>query len=153
MFLNHVLRPTALAVAIAVGLSGCAHVDQYMGQSSGTSACVAGGAVGAVLGVAVVALTKGDANAYKKGALIGAGAGCGVALLYRERVQKLQAVAKEEGLVMQVSELNANVAQPAATPNVQSVGVEAQLQSSEMFAVGSAELTTEGRRKLTRGRR
>ncbi|GAB6405063.1 hypothetical protein PMHK_24910 [Pseudomonas sp. MHK4] len=150
MFLNRILRPTALAVAIAVGLSGCAHVDQYMGQSSGTSACVAGGAVGAVLGVAVVALTKGDANAYKKGALIGAGAGCGVALLYRERVQRLQAVAKEEGLVMQVNELNANVAKPAATPNVQSVGVEAQLQSSEMFTVGSAELTADGRRKLTR---
>jgi outer membrane protein OmpA-like peptidoglycan-associated protein len=150
MFLNRVLKPTALAVAIAVGLSGCAHVDNYMGRSSGTSACVAGGAVGAVLGVAVVALTKGDANAYKKGVLIGAGAGCGVALLYRDRVQKLQAVAKEEGLVMQVNELNANVAAPAATANVQAVGVEAQLQSSEMFAVGSAELTADGRRKLTR---
>jgi outer membrane protein OmpA-like peptidoglycan-associated protein len=122
-----------------------------MGQSSGTSACVAGGAVGAVLGVAVVALSKGDANAYKKGVLIGAGAGCGVALLYRDRVQKLQAVAKEEGLVMQVNELNANVATtPTASPNVQAVGVEAQVQSSEMFAIGSAELTPDGRRKLTR---
>ena len=151
MLLNRVLRPTALAVAIAVGLSGCAHVDNYMGQSSGTSACVAGGAVGAVLGVAVAALSKGDANAYAKGALIGAGAGCGVALLYRDRVQKLQAVAKEEGLVMQVNELNANVAAtPNAAPSMQAVGVEAQVQSSEMFAVGSAELTPDGRRKLTR---
>lgn len=151
MLANRVLRPTAVALAIASGLSGCATVDDYMGASSGTSACLAGGAVGAALGIAVVALSKGNGGDYVKGAAIGGGAGCGVALLYRERVQKLQAIAKEEGLVMQVNELNANVATtPTAKPSVQAVGVEAQVQSSEMFAVGSAELTAAGRRQLTR---
>lgn len=150
MRVKTIVKPTALAVAVAMGLSGCAQVDGYLGQSSGTSACIAGGAVGAVLGVAVVALTKGDGKDMVKGATLGAGAGCGVALLYQDRVKKLQAVAKQEGLVMQVNEIKANVAAtPTAVPSVQPVGVEAQVQSSEMFAVGSAQLTPAGRRQLT----
>lgn len=150
MGVKTIVKPTALAVAVAMGLSGCAQVDGYLGQSSGTSACIAGGAAGAVLGVVVVALTKGDGKDMVKGATLGAGAGCGVALLYQDRVKKLQAVAKQEGLVMQVNEIKANVAAtPTAAPTVQPVGVEAQVQSSEMFAVGSAQLTPAGRRQLT----
>ncbi|WP_339544894.1 OmpA family protein [Pseudomonas sp. RA_35y_Pfl2_P32] len=137
-------------MAVAVGLSGCAQIDNYMGESSGTTACFTGAAVGALVGVAVVALTKGDGKDMLVAGTAGAGVGCGVALLYQDRVQKLQAVAKQEGLVMQVNELNANVAAtPSAAPKLQAVGVEAQVQSSEMFAVGSAELTPAGRRQLT----
>jgi outer membrane protein OmpA-like peptidoglycan-associated protein len=150
MRVNGRVKPTALAVAVAVGLSGCAQIDNYMGESSGTTACMTGAAVGALVGVAVVVLTKGDGKDMVVAGTAGAGAGCGVALLYRDRVQKLQAVAKQEGLVMQVNELNANVAAtPNAAPKLQAVGVEAQVQSSEMFAVGSAELTPAGRRQLT----
>jgi outer membrane protein OmpA-like peptidoglycan-associated protein len=140
------LRPTALALAISLGLSGCASIDNQLGSSSGGAACAAGGVAGAVIGAGLAAAMG---KSVGGGALAGAAIGCGATMLYQVRVKRLQDVAREEGLAMQVHELQAST--PAAkgnAPQVATVGIEAQLQVGEMFPVGSAQLTAEGQRKM-----
>lgn len=140
------LRLTAVALAISVGLSGCASIDKNLGTSSSTTACAAGGVAGAVIGAGLAAaLGKSVAG----GAAAGAALGCGATMLYQTRVKRLQDVARQEGLAMQVRELQ--VSTPAArgsSAQVATVGIEAQLQVGEMFPVGSAQLTAEGQQKV-----
>jgi outer membrane protein OmpA-like peptidoglycan-associated protein len=141
------LRPTALAMTIALSVSGCATVDHQLGGMDKTSACVAGGLLGAVLGAgAAVAMGKNAAG----GALVGAAAGCGATLVYQARVKRLQAIAAEEGMTMQVRQLETTQAPaPGKTASeIQAVGIEAQVQDSAMFATGSAVLTADGERQL-----
>lgn len=145
------MRPTALAIAVAVGLSGCAAIDQQVGQHGKWVSCVGGGLMGAVVGAAAAAATKGDGGAIAIGAVAGAAIGCGAGLLYKNRVDRLQAIAEEEGLKIKVRELKAAApAEPGKTPELKSVGVEAQIELQQMFPVSSAALTPEGYRKLTR---
>ncbi|AGI24718.1 putative porin [Pseudomonas sp. ATCC 13867] len=148
MFSNAILRPTALAVAISLGLSGCASIDKGLGSSNGATACVLGGIAGALIGGGVAAATGKNIGA---GVAVGAVVGCGATYLYQQRVKRLQAIAKEEGIDIQVTELQAaapagQAAQPGAAPAV--VGIEAQVQDSSMFDVGSARVTVDGQRQL-----
>jgi outer membrane protein OmpA-like peptidoglycan-associated protein len=129
-----------------MGLSGCATLDNQLGSSSGTTACAAGGVAGAVIGAGLAAALGKSVGA---GAVAGAAIGCGATVLYQVRVKRLQEVAREEGLAMQVRELQAST--PATKGNsaqVATVGLEAQLQVGEMFPVGSAQLTDDGQRKM-----
>lgn len=140
------LRPTAVALAVSMGLSGCATIDSQLGTSSGATACAAGGIAGAVIGAGLAAALG---KSVGGGALAGAAIGCGATVLYQARVKRLQDVAREEGLAMQVHELQAST--PSATggsAQVTAVGIEAQLQVGEMFPVGSAQLTADGQRKM-----
>ncbi|TLP69672.1 OmpA family protein [Pseudomonas nitroreducens] len=147
MFSNAILRPTALAVAISLGLSGCASIDKGLGASNGATACAIGGLAGAVLLGGLAAAAGKNVGA---GAAAGAAVGCGLTYLYQQRVKRLQAIAKEEGMDIQVTELQAaqpaGAAQPSAAPAV--VGIEAQVQDSSMFDVGSAQITVDGQRQL-----
>lgn len=147
-----VMRPTALAVAIVVGLSGCATIDKTVAENGDWVSCVGGGLVGALAGAAIGAATKGDGKAIATGAAAGAAVGCGAGLLYKKRVDRLQDIAKEEGLQMRVRELKAVETPTTAgqAAKYTSVGIEAELQLQEMFPVGSAVITPEGYRKLTR---
>ena len=143
---SKLLRPTAVALAVSMGLSGCATIDNQLGSSSGATACAAGGVAGAVIGAGLAAALG---KSVGGGALAGAAIGCGATVLYQVRVKRLQDVAREEGLAMQVRELQAST--PAAkggAAQVTAVGLEAQLQVGEMFPVGSAQLTAEGQRKM-----
>lgn len=140
-----------MAVAVAMGLSGCATVNDHFANNSETMACITGGLLGAALGVAAAAATKGDAAAMGVGAVAGAGLGCGAGLMYKTRVDRLKAVAQEENMKMQVNEIKATESVVVGTaPDYKPVGVEAQVQDAEMFATDSATLTPEGQRKLTR---
>lgn len=147
MFSNAILRPTALAVAISLGLSGCASIDKGLGASNGATACAIGGLAGAVLLGGLAAAAGKNVGA---GVAAGAVVGCGLTYLYQQRVKRLQAIAKEEGMEIQVTELQAappaGAAQPGAAPAV--VGIEAQVQDSSMFDVGSARVTVDGQRQL-----
>lgn len=138
------LRPTALAVAIATGVAGCATIDNQLGSSSGATACVVGGAVGAVAGALLAAAVNGKPEV---GAVVGAGIGCGATMLYQNRVKRLQDIAQAEHMDMDVKEIVANTAAGGASKEA-SVGIEAQARDTTMFTPASAELTPEGQRQL-----
>lgn len=140
------MQRTALATAIALGLSGCATVDKTLGERSGKFACGAGAALGAVLVGGVVAVAGGNREQIAAGAVTGGTLGCAAGYAYKKRVDRLKAVAAEHGLKAEVRELEMV---DANTGEKQSVGVEAQVQLQEMFPSGASTLTPEGYRKLS----
>ncbi|MCO6057633.1 OmpA family protein [Pseudomonas sp. MOB-449] len=146
MFSSNVMRPTALAVAIAVGLSGCATIDKTLGENSSKFACGVGAVAGAVLVGGIVAAAGGDSGQIAGGAAAGGALGCAAGYFYKKRVDRLKAVAAQEGLEAEVREIELV---DASTGKKESVGVEAQVQVQEMFPSGSSTLTPEGYRKLT----
>lgn len=146
MLSTKVSRQTAVALSISLAVSGCATIDNTLGESSGAAACAMGAVAGALVVGGLAAAAGKDAG---KGAIAGAALGCGVTYLYQQRVKRLQAIAQEEGLEMQVSELKAaSSGADGQRTSVQTVGIEAQVQDSAMFNVGSADLTTDGQRQL-----
>ena len=54
---SRTFRITALAIAISLGTSSCATVDNFVANNSGTVNCIAGGLLGAATGAAAGALT------------------------------------------------------------------------------------------------
>ncbi len=146
-----IARPTALAMAIAVSMTGCATIDKKVAESDSWVSCVGGGLLGALAGAAIGA-TQGGSDKVLLGTIAGAAVGCGGGLLYKNRVDRLQKIAKEEGLKMQVRELQLATAQEQQKQKGEStaVGLEASVEYAQMFPVGSANLTTEGYRKMTR---
>jgi outer membrane protein OmpA-like peptidoglycan-associated protein len=139
-------RRTALVIAIGLGISSCASVDQFVSSNSTTINCLAGGLLGAATGVAAAALTKGNEGAMVTGAVIGAAAGCGLALSYKSRLQKLQQLALEENLKLQVETLQTQGSTPRAAPK--DAGIVAQVEDHGMFPTGSATLSVDGQRQV-----
>jgi outer membrane protein OmpA-like peptidoglycan-associated protein len=143
---SRLFRTSALALAISLGTSSCATVDNFAANNSGTVNCIAGGLLGAATGAAIGALTKGDSGAIVGGAAVGAAAGCGLALVYKSRVERLQKLAQEENLKLQVETLQTAGSTPSAAP--EEAGIVAQVEDQGMFAVGSAELSVDGQRQV-----
>lgn len=146
------LKPTAMAIAIALSLSSCASVDSFVKNAGAVETCAVGAALGAITGVGVAHATN---NKQIQGisAIAGAATGCGVALYYQARLQKLEELAKRESLDMKVQELSVKPVAPA-TPSpfpakVETVGIAAEVGSNSMFETNSASLTPTGRRQLT----
>lgn len=139
-------RNTALAIAICLATSSCATVDGLSKDNSSTTNCVAGGLLGALAGAAVGAATKGDSGAIIGGAVVGAAAGCGLALVYKNRVERLHKLAQEENLKLQVETLQTPGATTSAAP--EDAGIVAQVEDQGMFATGSAVLSLDGQRQV-----
>lgn len=146
-----ICRPTVLAMAITLSMTGCATIDEQVAENDSWVSCAGGGLLGALAGAAIGA-TQGDSDKVLIGAVAGAAVGCGGGLWYKDRVDRLQKIAKEEGLKMQVRELQVAAAQEQQKQKDKptTVGLEASIEYAEMFPVGSATLTTEGYRKMTR---
>ncbi|MCT8166720.1 MULTISPECIES: OmpA family protein [unclassified Pseudomonas] len=140
------LHGTALAVAIAISVSGCASVEEFSRTHSRTTNCLLGGTLGALTGAAAGVLSNKGDGAIIGGALLGAAAGCGAALAYKDRIDRLQRLAEEEHLKVDVETLNTSAATASAAP--QEAGFVAQVQDQGMFPVGSAQLSVEGERQV-----
>ncbi|HGY9627177.1 TPA: OmpA family protein [Pseudomonas putida] len=140
------MRSSALAIAIAMTVTGCASIEEFSRNHSRTANCLIGGTVGALAGAAAGALSNQGDGAIIGGAIIGAAAGCGAALAYKERIDRLQKLAQEENLKLQVEPLST----PGNTQNTapQDAGFVAQVQDQGMFAVGSAHLSVDGERQV-----
>jgi outer membrane protein OmpA-like peptidoglycan-associated protein len=151
MIRMHKAKPTAVAIAITMLVTGCATIDKQVAENDSWVSCIGGGLLGAVAGAAIGA-TQGGSDKVLIGTIAGAAVGCGGGLWYKSRVDRLEKIAKEEGLKMQVRELQLAAAQADQKKESEStaVGLEASLEYAEMFPVGSATLTTEGSRKMTR---
>ncbi len=139
------MRPTALAVAVAVGLSGCASVDNAVSDNNSGVVCGAGALAGALLIGGITAAAGGNSKQIATGAAAGGALGCGIAYAYKQRVDRLRAVAKQQGLDAQVNEIQ----RVNAEGKTETVGVEALVQVQEMFPSGSSTLTPEGYTKLS----
>jgi outer membrane protein OmpA-like peptidoglycan-associated protein len=139
-------RSTALAIAISLGTSSCATVDNFAKNNSSNINCMAGGAAGAVAGAALAVLTKQNDKVIIGSAVAGAAAGCGMALLYKNRLNKLEQLAREENLKMQLETLQTSGSTPSAAP--EDAGIVAQIEDQGMFPVGSATLSDDGRRQV-----
>lgn len=146
---SRTFRATALALSIALVTSGCATVQDFSANHSEGVNCVTGGLIGAVAGAATGAMIKKNKKEKGNGSIIGgiiigAGAGCGIALLYKNRIDKLQKIAQEENLRMQTETLQ--IAQPGAA--LADAGLVAQVEDQGMFPLGSATLTADGQRQV-----
>ncbi len=144
--LNKSYRLTATAIAICLATTSCATYNEFSSSNSNTTNCLAGGVLGALAGAALVAASgKGDQGALIAGAAVGAAAGCGMALYYKNRLQRLEQLAKEENLSLQVETLQ-TTSTSSAKP--EEAGIVAQVQDEGMFPVGSAQLSADGQRQV-----
>lgn len=143
---SRVFRASAIALSISLLVSGCASVESFSSQNSKTVNCVAGGLAGMLVGAAAGAVTKGNTESIVGGAVIGAAAGCGLALVYKNKLDRLEQLAREENLKMQLETLSVEGATPSAAP--QEAGIVAQVEDQGMFAVGSARLSVDGERQV-----
>lgn len=142
----HALRATSLALTISMLVSGCASVEKFSSEHSKSINCMAGGLAGFVVGAAAGAATKGNTESIIGGAVVGAAAGCGLALLYKNKLDRLEQLAREENLQMQLETLRVEGATPSAAP--QEAGIVAQVEDQGMFPVGSAKLSVDGERQV-----
>lgn len=138
---------TATAVAICLVTTSCATLNDFSSSNSNITNCLAGSVLGALAGAAAVAAAgKGDQGALIAGAAVGAAAGCGLALYYKNRLQRLEQLAREENLTMQVETLQTPAVKVGAAP--EEAGIVAQVQDEGMFPLGSATLSTDGQRQV-----
>lgn len=143
---TRVFRASTIALSISLLVSGCASVDNFSSQNSRTVNCLAGGLAGLLVGAAAGAATKGSNEHIIGGAIIGAAAGCGVALLYKNKLDRLEQLAREENLKIRLETLSVEGATPSAAP--QEAGIVAQVEDQGMFPVGSAKLSVDGERQV-----
>ena len=139
-------RASAMALSISLVVSGCASVDNFSSQNSRTVNCLAGGLAGMLVGAAAGAATKGNSEHIIGGAILGAAAGCGLALLYKNKLDRLEKLAREENLQMQLETLSVEGATPSAAP--QEAGIVAQVEDQGISPVGSAKLSVDGERQV-----
>ena len=138
MIKKNSFRLTAFVLAISV--TGCATVGKDYGTLVG---CAAGTLVGAAAGAAI----GGDAKSILIGAGTGALIGCGAGKLWQDQQQELEKIAKQENLKLQMETLyTATSDQSLSEKNT--AGLVANVQSSEMFATNSSELTASGSRQI-----
>lgn len=140
-----IMKPTALALAITVALSGCATVNKTLSENSEKMACGIGAVAGGVLVGGLVAIGGGSTDQILIGVGTGGLAGCAAVYFYKKRVDRLQAVAKQQGLDAQINEIK----MVDASGKTEAVGVQAQVQLEEMFPSGSSKLTADGTNKLS----
>lgn len=139
-------RLTASIVAICLGTTSCATIDDFSRSNSSATNCAVGGVIGALGGaLAVAAAGKNDQGALVAGAAVGAVAGCGLALNYKKRLQRLEEVAKEENLKIELETLKTVGEKGGETAEA---GIVAQVQDQGMFPVGSAALSPDGQRQV-----
>lgn len=143
---SRTFRITALAIAISLGTSSCATVDNFAKNNSANINCIAGGAAGAVAGAALAILTQQNDKAIMGSAVIGAAAGCGMALMYKDRLNKLEQLAREENLKMQLETLLTSSSTPGSA--TEDAGIVAQIEDQGMFPVGSSTLSNDGQRQV-----
>lgn len=139
-------RASAIALSISLLVSGCASVENFSSQNSRTVNCLAGGLAGLLVGAAAGAATKGNSEHIIGGAVLGAAAGCGVALLYKNKLDRLEQLAREENLQIQLETLSVAGATSSAAP--QEAGIVAQVADQGMFPVGSATLSVDSERQV-----
>lgn len=136
--------PKTLSLIIgAIALSGCASLDNA-GKNYGTAIGCVGGAV---LGAGLAYALTGDAEKALIGGGAGAAIGCTAGHKWQSRLQRLEQLAKEENLKIQLETLQT---QDVATahPAPEQAGIVAQVQDEGMFPVGSARLSAEGERQV-----
>ena len=140
-----IMKPTALALAITVALSGCATVNKTLSDNSEKMACGIGAVAGGVIVGGLVAIGGGSTDQILIGVATGGLAGCAAVYFYKKRVDRLEAVAKQQGLDAQINEIK----MVDASGKTEAVGVQAQVQLEEMFPSGSSKLTVDGTNKLS----
>ena len=125
---------------LAFFISGCATM-QDLGSNYGQElGCLTGMVAGAIIGNQVGS----DSTGAMIGAGIGTAIGCYAGSVWQSRMQALKAVAQEENLTMTVEPLQT----ATSSRQPKEVGLVAQVEDTSMFAIGSSELTTDGRRKV-----
>lgn len=131
-----------MTVVLAASVAGCATIGKDYGTMIG---CGAGTLLGAAAGYAI----NGDA----KGALIGAGAGatvgCVAGKMWQDQQRELAEIAQQENLKLQMETLYSSGTDQSRSEKNEA-GFVANVQSSEMFATNSAELTPSGQRQIRR---
>ena len=121
------------------GLGGIeAGAGHQIGNGTGQDIATVGGAVA---GAALAMLTQQNDKVIIGSAVAGAAAGCGMALLYKNRLDKLEQLAREENLKMQLETLQTPGSTPSAAP--EQAGIVAQIEDQGMFPVGSATLSSD----------
>lgn len=148
------LRITALALAISLGTTSCATVDNFSQNNSTAVNCLVGGALGAAIGMGLGTAAanandssaQGKRNAQIAGAVVGGFTGCQLAIMYKNRLERLDQIAKEENLRIQTESLHLQSAVPIAAP--ETAGIVAQVEDQGMFPSGSDRLSAEGERQL-----
>lgn len=137
------LRTTTVAVILSMTAS-CATLNEQGAKHGTMIGCIAGGALGGTLG----ALANGSKGAII-GAVAGVAAGCLAGNAWQNRLQALQKLAQEEHLDLQTETLQVESVPAAGQPAQKTeAGIVAQVGDSEMFPVGSDQLTPDGRRQL-----
>jgi len=139
------LRVLSSLAAVSLGLGGCASIERYVAESSTTVNCITGGLLGAATGALAGAAAKGDKATIIGVAAAGGVAGCVAALSYKNRLERLVHIAREEKLAMQAETLRL-AGQTNQTP--QEVGLAVQVQDQGMFPTGVATPSAEGARQI-----
>lgn len=129
-------------VALAVSVASCATIGKDYGTAVG---CAAGAVLGAGLGYAI----NGDLKGIAIGAGAGAAVGCMAGKMWQDQQRELEKIAQQENLKLQMETLYSSGSDQSRTEKNEA-GFVANVQSSEMFATNSAELTPSGQRQIRR---
>jgi len=134
-----------LVAAVSFTLCSCANIDQYVRSRSASLNCITGGLLGAATGALAGVAAKGDGATIAGAAVVGGVAGCVAALSYKDRLNRLDEVARRQNLRIQTQTLQ-QTNQRNNRP--QDVGLAVQVQDQGMFPPGSPAPSPEGERQI-----